>query len=137
MPPSLFQVHPLDTTDQQYLDSKFARIVNPLKYFMKIELYNEKWLREKGENTPTYSTIDDKSSGVFDRIVFHPHPDISYLSTRKIYQESGTSPTTPSVKVTPTNQKSTSSPLTFKDEIIQSIHWLFFITYTSSGTMKS
>jgi len=91
LPPSLFL---LDTINQRYLNSKFTPVVNPLKRSMKIELYNDKYLREKGKNTPTYSKINDKSSSLVGHIAFHPHPDISYSLTREMYRESNTTPDT-------------------------------------------
>ena len=51
LPPLLFPVHPLDTMNQRYLSRKFALVVKPLKWSLKIELYNENHLREKGEKS--------------------------------------------------------------------------------------
>jgi len=82
LPPSFFSVDLLDTIGQRYLTSKYAPVVNPLKRSIKIELYNNKYLREKSKNTPTYFKINDKPSSLLDHIAFHPHPYTSYPSTR-------------------------------------------------------
>jgi len=108
---------------------------------MKIELYSEKYLREKRRNTPTYSKIKDKPSSLVDHLAFNPHPDTSYPSIGEMHQEYNTTPDTvesvPSVKLLPTDHHSSPSPTHLKDEIIKSTNRLFFIAYTPSGTMTS
>jgi len=106
---------------------------------MKIELYNEKWLQEKGKNTPISSAIIDKPSSDLDHIVFQPHPDTSYPSTREMHQNSGTSPdnveSKSSIRPAPIKDDIAPFPCNLRDNIIKNIDRLFFIAYTPSGTM--
>jgi len=133
LPHSLFPVHPLDTIDQRYLNSKFAPVVNSLKRSLMIELYNENYLREKGMKTQTYFKINDKPSSLVDHLAFHPHPDTSYPSTGEIHWEYNTTPYTvesvSSSKLLPTDRYSSPSPTHLKDTIIKSTDRLFFIAY--------
>jgi len=139
LPPSLFTVHPLDTIDQRYLDTCVAPIVNPLKRSMKIELYNEKWLREKGKNISTSSAITNKPSSVLDYMVFCPNPDISYPSTQEMHQDSGTAPdkVESASPIFPESVGSDATPASgnLHDDISSTTDKLFFIAYTPSGTM--
>ena len=64
---------PLDTIDQRYLNSTHDPIVNPLKKLMKIELYNNKWLRMLTSQRLTHSTIVNNPSSELDILVFLPH----------------------------------------------------------------
>ena len=65
-------------------------MVNPLKWSLKIKLYNEKYLREKGEKSKTYSKINNKSASLVDNLAFRSHPDTSCPSTGEMDQESDT-----------------------------------------------
>jgi len=141
LPPSLFPVHLLDTMDKRYLNIKFAPIVNPLKRSLKIELYNEKYLREKGEKIKTYSKINDKPLSLVDNLAFHPHPDTSYLLTGEIHQEYDTKPDTIesvlSAQLLPADQISQPSLTHLRKAVIKSADRLFSIAYTPSGPMTS
>ena len=43
LPPSLKPCEPVDSTDTRYLNQTHAPLVNPLKKFLHVERYNEKW----------------------------------------------------------------------------------------------
>jgi len=116
-------------------------VVNPLKWSLKIELYNENYLREKGEKSKTYSKINDKPASLVDNLAFRPHPNTSYPSTGEMHQESDTTPETVeiflSAELLPTGRIPSSSPTHLKEAIMKSANCLFFIAYTPSGTMTS
>ena len=85
LPQSSFPFHPLDTIDQRYFNSTHVPIVNPLKRSMKIELYNDKWLRMSDSTIPTHLTLCDKPSPELESIVFHPHSNTSYSTTTEFH----------------------------------------------------
>jgi len=135
----LFPVHPLDTMYQRYLSIKFAPVVNSLKRSLKIELYNEKYLREKGEKIKTYSEINGKPASFADNLAFRPHPNTSFALTREMHRESNTTPETVesvvSAKLLLTDWTSPPSLTHLREAIMKSANRHFFISYTPSGTM--
>ena len=150
LPPTLFPSHLFDTIDLRYLNSAHTPIVHPLKKAIKIELYNEKWLRIPNTPRPTYSTIDNQSLSEVDNMAFLPHPDTQFptisdlhneiQTSYSVHEEEDTSPVqrrrTRSTHIdTPTLLSLLSPPVYIHDALLLSKDKLCFIQYTPEGTM--
>ena len=59
---------------------------------MKIEIYNDKWLRTPNLSTPAHYTIIDQPSSELDGLVFLPHPDIPFPTTSNLHANTNTNP---------------------------------------------
>ena len=117
---------------------------------MKIELYNEKWLRMPNTSTPTYSTIVNQSSSELDNLAFLPHPDTQFPSTSDLHAETQTihsvhgEEDTSSVQRIhtcsthvdiPTSLSLIIPPVCIHDALSLSKDKLCFVQYTPEGTM--
>jgi len=146
LPPALSSSHPPNTINQQYIDSMHAPIVNPLRKSMKIELYNDNWLRKPSLSTLTHSTIIDQPSSEFDDLAFLPHPDTPFPTTADIHAETNNNPVACKHKEEPSlphrnlhtagNTIFTPTPVVpFSASLSCSTNCLLFICYTPAGNM--
>ena len=117
---------------------------------MKIELYNEKWLRKQNSSTPTHSTIVDQPSSNLDARSFHSHPDI-FPTITALHKETSTVPilyddeSLPPLSVRKLPSSDTTDfipayvPNTPTNDVVQALlqfrEKLCFIQYTPEGTL--
>ena len=138
LPPSLFPPEPLDTMDQRYLNYENAPIVSPLRKPLRIEMYNEVHFHPKPPRTTNLiANLPSNSIGIE---AFKPHN--SPISQAPIISNI----TIPSTKNRnqPTWQapiEQLSAPLamdttSLRNAIIISTNKLFFVQYTTAGTMR-
>ena len=117
---------------------------------MKIELYNEKWLRTPNLSTPTHSTITNQPSSELDGLAFILHPDTPFSTTSDLHSETNTNsivckhkddlsslhqPSHPAGNTISTPTPVVTSPVCLFDALLHSTDCLLFIQYTSEGTM--
>ena len=86
LPPSLKPCKPIDTIDSGYLEQNHTILVNLLKKYLHIELYNEKWF-----NKPIKTSIPSIPYN-HDTFKFLNELSPSFLSVSELYKETGTYP---------------------------------------------
>ena len=129
LPPSLTPCEPVDTIDTQYLNQSHTPITSPLKKYLHIELYNEKWFDKplKTYIPPflyKYRTLKVSTESV------SPFPSVVEL-----HKNTNTCPPPPLVEAVNDTLSSPSSPLSLRT-FLGKIDYLFFIQYLPDDTIE-
>ena len=148
--PALFPSQPLDTINQQYLNSTHDPIVNPLMKSLKIELYNNKLLNGNSSNhaLSTSPHVDQPSNAV-NHLALRPRTVTPYPSTTKLHQSAskalsdhdtldhvGSMDTSARQSTSTSKEHPAPSPPSSISLISESSDKIFFIHYTPKGSMQ-
>ena len=93
--PALFPSEPLNTTNQRFLNSHHAPVINPFQCSMKVALYSVKHLRQSKKLTPTNLTRLNHLSSELDNMAFTPRISSPYPSTSKLHHKTCSSSIAP------------------------------------------
>ena len=127
LPPALFPADPLDTTYQRYLNYEHAPLQHPLQQALQIDLYNTKYLQ------PPLAQLQGDQRNQFTQPVDAQALSSPHIPTNsELHQETNTTPEKYEI-TDEASQEDTTNRLT---SIQQSSDKLFFIKYTTEGTMR-
>ena len=131
LPSKALPCEPVDGTDSRYINLSRHLISNPLKNILNISLYNDTFY------SSTLSTLPLKVDYSTKALVLHENSGIyDYPSMKVLHSDTGTSPTTSSSILSPSDTVTCFTPSELHGHI-QSYGWLFFIQYVPDNAIRS